>query len=198
MAGPSRAAGRDDVSILTGTPAELDPAIQGDIASARVSAQLFESLTAIDPSLAVRPALAESWSILDGGRRIVFQLRSGLTFSDGSPLTGSDVVRSWLRIIDPSRPSPLASLMADVVGAEAYRTGQSTDPSTVGLTADGTTVEVRLTRPATDFPSIVSSPTFAVVPPGLPTAVRARSGPGRGSSGAGRTSCRRAPTASSP
>ena len=183
--GTARGAGRDDVSILTGTPAELDPALQGDIASARVSAQLFESLTAIDPSLAVRPALATSWSILDGGRRVVFQLRSGLAFSDGTPLTGSDVVRSWLRIIDPRRPSPLASLMADVVGAEAYRTGQSTDPSSVGLTANGTTVEVRLTRPAADFPSIVSSPTFAVVPPGLTGSSPAVLAPGSGFVGSG-------------
>ena len=100
----------DEVTILTGEPTLLDPALQGDIGSARIGAQLFESLTAIDPSLTVRPALAESWDVLDGGRRIVFHLRPGLTFSDGSPLTGADVVRSWLRVIDPKRPSPLASL----------------------------------------------------------------------------------------
>ena len=114
---PVRAADKDEVTIVGGEPAELDPALQSDIASARVSAQLFESLTAIDPSLTVRPALAESWDILDGGRRIVFHLRPGQTFSDGSPLGAADVVRSWLRVIDPKRPSPLASLMADVEGA---------------------------------------------------------------------------------
>ena len=71
--------------------------------------------------------------VLDGGRRIVFHLRPGQSFSDGTPLTGADVVRSWLRIIDPKRPSPLASLMADVDGATAYLRGQSTDPASVGL-----------------------------------------------------------------
>jgi ABC-type transport system substrate-binding protein len=164
--GAARAAG-DQVTILTGEATQLDPALQGDIASARVGAQLFESLTAIDPSLIVRPALAASWDMLDGGRRIVFHLRPGQTFSDGSPLTSADVVRSWLRIIDPKRPSPLASLMADVEGANAYLHGQSTDPASVGLTASGSDVEVRLTRPATDFPAIVSGATFAIVPPGL-------------------------------
>ncbi len=163
------AAARDDVKIFGGAPAELDPALQGDIGSAAVGAQLFESLTAFDPGLVLRPALAESWEVLDGGRRIVFHVRDGLTFSDGSPLTGADVVRSWLRIIEPKRPSPLASLMADVDGAVGYLRGTSTDPTTVGLKASGNDVEVRLSRPATDFPAVVSGPTFAVVPPGLDT-----------------------------
>jgi oligopeptide transport system substrate-binding protein len=168
-AGPTgvAAAGKDEVSILNGAVDSLDPALQGDIASARVGAQLFESLTAIDPSLNVRPALAESWDVLDGGRRVVFHVRPGQTFSDGSPLGAKDVVRSWLRIVDPKRPSPLASLMADVEGAVDYLRGKTSDPSKVGIRADGATLEVRLNRPAADFPSIVSSATFAVVPPGL-------------------------------
>ena len=63
--------------------------------------------------------------------------------------------------------------MADVEGATAYLRGTSTDPGSVGIRANGTTVEVRLTRPAADFPSIVSSATFAVVPPGVGTKTEA-------------------------
>jgi ABC-type transport system substrate-binding protein len=149
-----------------GSAGSLDPAAQGDIGSAAVSAQLFETLTAFDADLQARPALAASWDLLDGGRRIVFRLKPDLTFSDGSPLTGDDVVRSWLRIADPDGPSPLLSLIGDVEGALAYSRGDG-DPSSVGLSADGLDVEVRLVRPATDFVSIVASPTFAVVPPGI-------------------------------
>jgi oligopeptide transport system substrate-binding protein len=168
------AAGKDTVKILLGAASTLDPAAQGDIGSAAVSAQLFESVTAFDPQLQVRPALAASWDLLDGGRRIVFHLRPGLTFSDGSALTAKDVVRSWLRILDPAHPSPLLSLMADVDGALAYAHGENRDPASVKLTANGQDVEVRLTRPATDFVAIVASPTFAIVPPGIdagPTAL---------------------------
>jgi oligopeptide transport system substrate-binding protein len=166
-ASPANAAPPDDVRILIGAAATLDPAAQGDIGSAAVSAQLFEGLTAFDPQLNVRPALAESWELLDDGSRIVFHLRPNLTFSDGSPLTGDDVVRSWLRVIDPDAPSPLVSLFGDVEGALAYARGDNPDPSSVGLRADGLDVEVRLTRPAADFPSVIASPTFAVVPPGV-------------------------------
>lgn len=159
-------AARDDVRILADEPSTLDPAREGDAASAAVSAQLYESLTAFDPSLVLRPALAGSWDVLDGGRRVVFHLRPGLSFSDGSPLTGEDVVRSWLRIIDPSSQSPLASLMMDVAGAPAYASGAERDPSKVGLSASGGDVTVTLTRPI-DFPSVVASPTFGIVPPSI-------------------------------
>jgi oligopeptide transport system substrate-binding protein len=166
---PASAAPGDTVRILTGAASSLDPAAQGDIGSAAISAQLFEGLTAFDPQLNVRPALAASWDILDGGRRIVFHLRPNLTFSDGTPITGEDVVRSWLRIVDPRQPSPLVSLIGDVEGANAYARGQNPDPTSVGLKAEGLDVEVRLTHPAADFVSVVASPTFAVVPPGVGT-----------------------------
>jgi len=161
---PARAA--DEVRILGGEPATLDPVAAGDAGSSGVIAQLFETLTAIDPSLTVRPALAERWELLQDGRRVVFHLRAGLTFSDGSPLRAEDVVRSWLRIADPAAPSPLVALLLDVQGADAYLAGE-VGPEGVGLRAVENRVEVDLVRPAGEFPSIVASPTFAVVPPGV-------------------------------
>ena len=163
-AGPDR-----PVRILTGTPTTLDPAAQGDAGSAAVTAQLFESLTSFDADLHVRPALAESWRFDDGGRRVTFHLRPDLTFSDGSPLRPSDVVRSWLRLIDPAHPSPLASIVFDIAGAEAFLRGQSTDPASVGLHADDGAGDlvVDLIRPATDFVNIVAGPSFSVVPLGI-------------------------------
>ncbi len=163
---PARAAPPDEVLILAGAPSSIDPAGQGDIGSAAISAQLYESVTALDPSLTVRPALAASWDIEDGGRRIVFHLRDGLAFSDGGPLGAADVVRSWLRVIDPDRPSPLASLMIDVEGA-AERLAGTVGEDGVALRATGNDVEVRLVRPAADFVAIVAGPTFAIVPPGF-------------------------------
>jgi len=157
----------EPVRILAGAAATLDPAAAGDAASVGVIAQLFETLTVFDTSLTLRPALAESWAFEDGGRQIVFRLRDGLTFSDGTPLRGEDVVRSWLRLIDPQGPSPLVSLMLDVEGALGYVRGVSADPASVGLRADGLEVTVELNRPAADFVNIVAGPMFAIVPPGI-------------------------------
>jgi ABC-type oligopeptide transport system substrate-binding subunit len=185
--GGSTAAGPDHpVRILSATPSTLDPAAQGDAASAAITAQVFESLTAFDAGLQVRPALAESWRFENDGRRVIFHLRDALTFSDGSPLRPSDVVRSWLRLIDPAHPSPLTSLILDVRGADAYLRGQSADPSAVGLEADDAAgdVTVDLVRPATDFVNIVAGPSFSIVPPGIATAASVLTpGPGFVSSG---------------
>jgi ABC-type oligopeptide transport system substrate-binding subunit len=163
----ARAADGDEASLLFGVPNTLDPAHQSDIGSAAFGAQLYESLTAFDTSLTLRPALAASWDVADDGTQVVFHLRDGLVFSDGSPLGAEDVVGSWLRVIDPDDPSLLASLFLDVRGAFDYITGATSDPADVGLRADGRDVVVDLDRPGADFPAIVASPTFGIVPPAV-------------------------------
>ena len=129
--------------------------------------QVFEGLTALDARNVVQPALASSWTIEDGGKRVVFDLRAGITFSDGRAITANDVVASWLRVIDPAHPSPLASLLSDVTGVKAYLAG--TGPvGDVGLQAQGNQVVVTFRRPAAYFVSAAASPTLAVVPPDFP------------------------------
>ena len=141
-----------------------DPAAIGDAGSASLLSQVYESLTALDSQNRVQPALAQSWTIANGGTSITFQLRPGVTFSDGSPITADDVRRSWLHVLDPSRPSPLTDLLSDVVGASAFASG-SGSADDVGIDADGASVTVHFRRPAAYFVSTVSSPTLAVVPP---------------------------------
>jgi ABC-type oligopeptide transport system substrate-binding subunit len=163
----STAAARTSVTILGPSASSLDPAIQSDAGSAQVVSQFFESLTAVDANQHVQPALASSWEVADSGKRVIFHLRDGLTFSDGSDLTADDVVHSWMRVLSPSGHSQLASLLDDIVGARAYREGKG-KASGVGLKAtDARTVEVSLASPAGDFAAVASSPTLAVVPPDI-------------------------------
>lgn len=77
------------------------------------------------------------------------------------------MVRSWLRLIDPAHPSPLASLALVIDGAQAYMTRAAADPASVALHADDASgdVTVGLVRPSADFVDVVSSPTFGIVPP---------------------------------
>jgi oligopeptide transport system substrate-binding protein len=158
------AATRDDVKILVNEPTTFDPAATGDAGTAAIVAQLYETLTTYDANLPLQPALAASWEVAADGKRVTFHLRPNLEFSDGSPLTAADVVGSWLRIIDPQHPGPLAALMIDVKGARDRLAGRSTDPAAVGISADGNDVIVDLERPGADFPAIISSPTFGIVP----------------------------------
>ena len=96
-----------------------------DAASAQMLAQVYEGLTVVDAEGVLRPALAESWSIADDGLSATFRLRPDLRFSDGTPIAAEDVRRSWLRFLDPSRPSPLSSVLDDVVGAAAHAAGET-------------------------------------------------------------------------
>jgi len=153
------------VTIYGPKAASLDPAVQSDAGSAEVVSQLFESLTAIDTVGSVQPALADGWQTTNSGTRLVFHLRPALVFSDGTNLVASDVVSSWMRVLNPTKPSQLASLLDDVVGARAYREGTG-QKSAVGLSAVGDDqVAIELAKPASDFAAIVSSSTLAVVPP---------------------------------
>jgi len=54
----------------------------------------------------IEPALAESWKISQDERRVVFTLRQGLRWSDGTPLTADDVVFTYEEIIfNPQIPN---------------------------------------------------------------------------------------------
>ena len=82
-------------------------------------------------------------------RRVVFHLRPGPHVLRRHAAAASDVVRSWLRLIDPDGPSPLASLAARRRGRRGVPAPGRRDPAAVGLRADDATGDVdRRPRPA--------------------------------------------------
>lgn len=50
--------------------------------------------------------LATKWKVSENGRRIDFELRRGLHFSDGTPFTCEDVAYTMHRLMDPALHSP--------------------------------------------------------------------------------------------
>jgi peptide/nickel transport system substrate-binding protein len=60
---------------------------------------VYEPLVKVAPSgTELEPLLAESWQISEDGLTYTFKLRSGVTFSDGTPLKASDVKFSLERL----------------------------------------------------------------------------------------------------
>lgn len=55
----------------------------------------FKGLTTINGKGEIEPELAQSWTISADKKRIVFNLRPGLKWSDGKPLTADDVVFTY-------------------------------------------------------------------------------------------------------
>jgi len=52
------------------------------------------------------PELATAWKVSDGGKTIIFKLRSGLFFSDGTPFSADDVAYTIQQMMDPNLHSP--------------------------------------------------------------------------------------------
>src|SRR5580693_9939580 len=66
---------------------------------------------------ALEPELAQSWKVSKDGRQIVFVLRSGISFSDGTPFSADDVAYTVQQLMDPALHSPTG---------DAFRTGPGT------------------------------------------------------------------------
>jgi peptide/nickel transport system substrate-binding protein len=53
-------------------------------------------------TLIAEPALAISWKVSEGGKRIRFKLREGLKYSDGTPFSAADVAHTMEQLMDPA------------------------------------------------------------------------------------------------
>jgi peptide/nickel transport system substrate-binding protein len=88
---------------MRAAPPSLDPTKSSPadwFASSHVSRILFDTLVSFDERGDLQPALAISWHADPGNQRWQFHLRSGVTFSDKTPLT-ADVVAGSLRTSNP-------------------------------------------------------------------------------------------------
>lgn len=54
----------------------------------------------------LEPELAQSWKVSNDGRQISFKLRSGISFSDGTPFSAEDVAYTVQQLMDPALHSP--------------------------------------------------------------------------------------------
>lgn len=57
-------------------------------------------------TLALEPELAQSWKVSKDSRGITFKLRSGVSFSDGTPFSAEDVAFTIRQLMDPALHSP--------------------------------------------------------------------------------------------
>ena len=86
------------IGMLSTKTYELRPLLPVERDMISLYSVMYESLVTIDDNGVPQPLLAESWSETGDGKSWVFRLRENVTFSDGTPLTASDVVASgqWI------------------------------------------------------------------------------------------------------
>jgi peptide/nickel transport system substrate-binding protein len=104
---PDYARGDWLISNFGTTVNRLTPLVAGDLYSVIVQNRIFETLGYRDPNtLKFVPLLARSWQVSADGLKITFQLRRGVVFSDGAPLTADDVVFSYQWAMNPKVNAP--------------------------------------------------------------------------------------------
>ncbi|MCG8411875.1 MAG: ABC transporter substrate-binding protein [Bacteroidales bacterium] len=92
----------------------LDPAFAKNQVLIWPANQLYNGLVQMDSELQVRPCIAKTWNVYDGGKVYEFILRDDVFFHDnkafvnrkGRKVTAFDFEYSLNRIIDPSTTSP--------------------------------------------------------------------------------------------
>lgn len=75
-------------------PTTWDPVTSSAGSDVQMLALAYDPITALDEQGNAVPWLAESWSYDESGTKVTFTLRSGLKFSDGSPLDAAAVAKS--------------------------------------------------------------------------------------------------------
>ncbi|TYB61326.1 ABC transporter substrate-binding protein [Nonomuraea sp. PA05] len=96
----------------------LDAAKEAGIMNYVVALLVQEALVGVGQDGSLQPSLAESWARKDA-TTYVYKLRSGVTFSDGAPLTAADVVASLNLHAKKGSTTAFAYAYANVKSIEA-------------------------------------------------------------------------------
>ncbi|MBI3913463.1 MAG: peptide ABC transporter substrate-binding protein [Chloroflexi bacterium] len=114
---------------LTSGPDVVDPQKSSFVGEIGLMQMMYEGLTRIDAKGNVVPGAAEKWESKDGGKKLVFTIRSGLKRVDGTAMTAKDFEYALRREVDPRVVGKqYTSIVYDIKGAAKL---DETDPKKV-------------------------------------------------------------------
>lgn len=143
-------------------PETIDPALNSSVDGGNYILFAFDTLLAVDKDNKIIPGAAEKWETSTDGLTWTFHLRSGLKWSDGSPLTAKDFVYSWKRVADPNTAAPYAQTVLGMV--KGFDEAAAGDLDKLGITApDDNTFVVQLAHPCTYFDKLAAFATLSPV-----------------------------------
>lgn len=88
---------------LRSEPKTFDPLKVEDDASVAIRYLTGGTLVRLNrQTQMLEPELAQSWRVSKDGRQITFKLRSGISFSDGTPFSAEDVAFTVQKLMDPA------------------------------------------------------------------------------------------------
>jgi len=121
--------------INTGTyPDVIDPQKSSFVNEIGHLDKIYMGLTTLNEKLETVPGAADSWTFNDDATQLVFTLKPGLVYSDGSVLNAKRFEYSFQRNIDPATAGEYASITDEIVGAPEWRAADTAaegyDPET--------------------------------------------------------------------
>ena len=105
-------------TLNVGFPADaktFDPRFSVIFSERQVMYPVYNTLTKLGPDFSINPELAESWEVLDGGKRIVLTLRQGVKFHDGTAFNAAAVKWNIDSRLDEATKSPQRKQLVKVV-----------------------------------------------------------------------------------
>jgi len=144
-------------------PDSLDPHFAGSLAEENILNDLMVGLTTLDAAARPIPGVADRWTVSADGKIWTFHLRQAL-WSDGSPVTASDFVFAFRRLLDPRTASRTAYNLWILQNGRAVSSGQL-PPDQLGVEAPKPdTLILRLEHPAPYLPELLTHPSALPLP----------------------------------
>ncbi|MBI3591069.1 MAG: peptide ABC transporter substrate-binding protein [Candidatus Melainabacteria bacterium] len=138
-------------------PDTLDWAKATDSYSFDVITNIMAGLTKYNNKLQSIPSLAKNWTVSNGGKTYIFYLNKDAKWSDGRPLTSTDFVYGWQRILNPHTAAPYAYLLYPIKNAFLFNSGKLEDPNKLGVKAvNDNILQVELESPLAFFLNLTS------------------------------------------
>ncbi len=92
----------------------LIPFLADDSASSDICGRIFAGLLKYDRDLNLVGDLARSWEVSADNKTIVFHLRQGVKWHDGTPCTSADVKFTFGALLDPKNACPYVGSYQDI------------------------------------------------------------------------------------
>lgn len=119
---------------LNTDPESLDPHLFVSSEAADILRDIGEGLMSYSASGELVGGAAESWDVSQSGTLYKFQLRDGLKWSNGDPLTAYDFEKSFRRLFDVEVASPSVSKFAPIKNANGVIETRL-EPASLGVSA---------------------------------------------------------------
>ena len=149
----------------SGDITSLDPAAATRTENIWAVNQLFNGLVQLDDNLEVKPCIAKSWKISEGGRVYTFSLRTDVYFHDnevfpegkGRRVVAQDFVLSFFRLMDMEQEQSAQYLFSNIARDERS--------DNLGFSApDDSTFVIYLQKPFPPFLKILTMQYCSVIP----------------------------------